>query len=111
MDVTKIFEWIVQNGGPSFVVVCALALYIHRGSEKKDVEVVEVRKENKELVLQLINDKEKRLIADQENRGLIKSLIEKTGATTATIRESFARMEESQRVMAEEIRQLKSSIK
>lgn len=111
MEMAEIFKWIVENGGPAFVVVCALAWYIHRQSEKKDVEVTEVRKDNKDLVRQLIDDKEKRLIADQENRALLKSLIEKNGATTATMRESFARMEDNQRVMVEEIRELKLKLK
>ena len=89
----------------------ALALliiwYMHKQTEKKDADVISAREENKDLVKQLIDDKEKRLIADQENRELLKRLIDKNGDTYVVMREAFDRMENNQRLMLEELRRFK----
>lgn len=110
MELSTILKAILETGGPAMAVAVMGLWYLHRQTEKKDDSIDAIREENKDLVKQLIDDKEKRLIADQQNRELIKSLIEKNGATSAAMREYFARMEENQKAMLEKIHQLQSKI-
>ncbi len=101
MEITKLFEWAIAHGGPSFVLACAGIYYMYR-------EKTTAQAENKDLVNQVIDGQEKRINAEHEHRALLKTLIEKNGATTQQMRESFARMEANQLKLMEEIREFKS---
>ena len=101
MELTKLFEWVVNNGGPSFALACAGIYYMYREKTKAQAEA-------KELVGQVIEGQEKRIHAEHEHRQLLKTIIEKNGATTQQMRESFARMEANQIKLMEEIREFKN---
>lgn len=107
MEILKVFEWVVANGGPSFVIACGVIWYMDKQVKKKEGDVVATRVENKALVGQVIEGQEKRLLSESEQRGLLKSLIEKNGTLTSSNKESFARMEANQVAMMAEIRDFK----
>lgn len=107
MEITRLFDWVVSHGGPSFALACGGVYYLHREKLKAQGEADKVRAENKDLVNQVIDGQEKRIEAEHEHRALLKTLIEKNGATSQQMREAFARMEANQMELMKEIREFK----
>lgn len=85
--------------------------YLHRQTEKKDAEISTARAETKDMVSQVIDSQEKRLLADADHRLLIEKLIDKSGSSEQIMRESFARAEANQASMLNELQRLRELIK
>ena len=106
MDFTKIIEDLIKTGP----VVALLIMAIRYGMaelKKRDEEVEKLRVDNKDLVQQLISDKEQRLEADAQTFTLLEKIMDRSGNTSTILREGLTRLEQNQGRMMEGIQELK----
>ena len=108
MDFGTILEKIIEHGGPAMIVAVAFLYYMHRQNEKKDAKILDQQKEIKELNAKRVDDSEKRLFDNLENRKIIERLVDKTGHSNTMVREYFAKSDIKADQILNEIRMIRT---
>lgn len=81
--------------------------YMHRQGEKKDEALRKAQSDISNLTQRLIDDKEKRILSEQQQISMLKELIDKTGSIPAALREGILRLEQNQKDLKKDIQSLK----
>ena len=109
MDFSPLINDILKLG-PVVGLLLGGLYFTYKDKVKSEAEQVRLRGEKNDLVNRLISDKEKRLMQDAQTMNVMEKLLDKSGSTTEIMREAFGRMEQNQKEMMEDIRDLKSKI-
>jgi hypothetical protein len=110
MEFGNILDVIIKNGGPAMTVAVAFILYMYRDVQGKNEEIERIRNENRDLVSQLIEDKEKRLMSDAQNMSLLEKVLERSGTHSLAMREAFQRVTKDVQDVLGEVRALKDRV-
>ena len=96
------------DSSPTMAVAGLFGWYMYRQSEKKDAALVEAEKAKSSLTERLIADKEKRIISEQEQINLLKSVVERIDGIPVIVKEAVERLVRNQVELRAEIKELRN---
>lgn len=96
------------EGSPTMAVAGLFGWFMYRENGKKDLALVESEKTKSALTERLIADKEKRILSEQEQINLLRSVVERIDGIPPSIKDGINRLERNQIALKEDIKELRN---
>lgn len=110
IDGSAIITTLIESS-PFTAIGALFGWYMYKQNESKDAALIESEKAKSVLVERLIDDKEKRIISEQQQMTLLEKIIDKTGDIPVILKEGITRLEKNQGELKDDLKELKNIIK
>lgn len=107
IDGAAIITSLVESS-PTMAVAGLFGWFMYKQNEKKDAALIEAEKAKSALTERLIADKEKRIISEQEQISLLRSVVERIDNIPPAVKEGVERLERNQEALKSDIKELRT---